>query len=370
MYEVGDTPATTRGRDWPAPLPTVRDVNTEARGWRAHAGEVATCYDTRLVNRRDVWGAYLPPERRTTGARATYTAPSKAKRGAWQLDAWRLTRHVLGESPGHLVGVHSTSAEDTSRWGAFDLDAHGPQPVAYLDSLRAAAADLASQLAAAGAFPLVEDSNGAGGWHVWVAFDRPAPTAAVYVWLDALAERARLTFGVAVETYPKQASARGAFGNWLRLPGRHHTRPHWSRVARIGEAWASGSDAALVLVEWSATPVSVIPPASSWSVRGFGTPALASADMPSDRAPIIRSYVRQLAHGHAGSGRSDRLFSLARFLCHGMRCTEGEALGIMRAWNAGNVPPLPDAKVVATWTNAGTYSAKPYALRAGGRYAA
>jgi hypothetical protein len=53
-----------------------------------------------------------------------------------------------------------------------------------------------------------------------------------------------------------------------------------------------------------------------------------------------------------------------------MQCTESEALGILHAWNAGNAPPLADDKVLATWRNADTYSARPYQLREGARHAA
>lgn len=88
--------------------------------------------------------------------------------------------------------------------------------------------------------------------------------------------------------------------------------------------------------------------------------------------PAPLAYLRKLDHGHAGSGRSDRLFSLARFLRHGMQCTESEALGIMHAWNAGNVPPFDDAKVLTTWENADTYNARPRSpkRRRGERHAA
>ena len=153
---------------WPLLPPTERDLHAESQAWRTHAADVAKCYDTRLVNRRDVWGAYLPPERRTNGS--TFTAPGKAYRGVWRLNAWRLTRHVRGESVGHVLGLHSTSTGDTSRWLAFDLDAHGPQGEAYRHRLTRAAGWLAAQLDHAGAVPLVEDSNGAGGYHVWIYF--------------------------------------------------------------------------------------------------------------------------------------------------------------------------------------------------------
>jgi len=365
MYNFRSPHATNAA--WPQSLPSTRDLDNEAREWRAYAHNVAATYDARLVNRRDVWGAYLSVERRTHN-RSTYTAPGKSWRGSWQLNATRLRRHVLAESVGHVVGLHSTSAEDTSRWGAFDLDAHGPQSEGDASALTLAAAALAAQLDAAGAVPIIEDSNGAGGYHVWCYFDAPVPTASAYAWLDALAERVRIDFGVAVETFPKQASARGAFGNWLRLPGRHHTRAHWSRFARYGDTWRTGADAVRTLLEWPATPATVVPPRvaprSAALVRAFG-----NVQPPSNRAPVIVAYVNKLVHGAAGTGRSNRLFSLARFLRCGMCCTDEEALGVMRAWNAGNAPPLPDEKVVATWSNSQRYSARPFTLRTGARYA-
>lgn len=356
---------------WPPLLPTERDLHAESQAWRTHAADVAKCYDTRLVNRRDVWGAYLPPERRTNGS--TYTAPAKAHRGAWQLNAWRLTRHVRAESVGHVLGLHSTSSDDTSRWLAFDLDAHGEPNAGYRRRLTHAAGWLAAQLDHAGAGPLVEDSNGAGGYHVWIYFPEPMPTAQVYAWGDALAERARLDFNVSVETYPKQASARGAFGNWLRLPGRHHTRAHWSRVTWFGGDWQSGADAVRMLLDWPATPSTVVPPLDSWPLRSTGitsTTNTTTSIIPTERAPIIRAYLRQLPHGNAGTERSNKLFSLARFLRHGMRCTDAEALPILRAWNAGNTPPLDDAKVTKTWENSAMYNATAFTLRTRGQNAA
>src|SRR5262245_32295654 len=48
------------------------------------------------------------------------------------------------------------------------------------------------------------------------------------------------------EIFPKQSEiSAGKFGNWLRLPGRHHTRDHWTRVWD-GQNWLEGIDA----IEW------------------------------------------------------------------------------------------------------------------------
>jgi hypothetical protein len=356
---------------WPLPLPDARDLDAEAKGWRLEADTLALFVDDHLVNRRDVWLSYVPVERREAGAPVTFTAPGKRWRDTTRLEPWRIARHLRGESQGHVIGLHSTSADDRSRWGAFDFDAHGALSHEARAALACAAVAVVERLAEYGAAPILEDSNGAGGWHVQVYLSAPVSTADLYAWLDHLAERARLDFGVAVETYPKQASARGAFGNALRLPGRHHTKPHWSRIARPGEGWKVGAEAARALMTWPATPASVVPPSSAWPMRSTGAVTQApQGALPVDRAPVILAYLAKLAHGHAGSGRSDRLFSLARFLRAGMRCTDSEALGIMRAWNAGNAPPLDDAKVIATWHNASVYNARPFHLHAGVRHAA
>lgn len=359
--------------EWPERVPAVRDLATEANGWVQHAEALALFADAQLVNRRDVWGAYIAPERRVIGEQYTYTAPGKKWRGTTKLDAWRLAQHFRGASQGHVKGLHSTADDDTSRWGGCDFDAHDAPQAAYLVALRDAAVSIVERLAEYGAAPVLEDSNGVGGWHVWVYFDAPVPTADVYTWLDALAERARLAFGVAIETYPKQASARGGFGNWLRLPGRHHSKAHWSRVARPGESWASGADAARVLLSWPSSPAGIVPPASVWPLRSVGAPVESSSrtDLPAVRSPVIADYVSQLGHGAAGSGRSIRLFHLARFLRHRMRATETEAFAIMRAWNAHNSPPLPESKLSSTWENAETYNTRvPLVAHDGGRHAA
>ena len=115
-----------------------------------------------------------------------------------------------------------------------------------------------------------------------------------------------------------------------------------------------------------------MPPCSVWPIRSVGVAASAapSDDLPSDRAPIIRRYLNRVPRGCEGTDRSTKLFNIARWLRNAMQCDEREALGVLRAWNNGNTPPLDEAKVVATWKNSGTYNTRLYARRTGARYAA
>lgn len=358
---------------------TARDVEAEAEGWRCEADVLAAWCDAHLVNRRDVWGGYWPHGMRETLGKIR-TAPRVVDRGRHTLTADVLRRHFEGRDVGDVCGLHTTSTDNTSRWLALDFDTHGTD-VTLADRARVANAAewCTEQLAERGAGVLLECSDGGGGQHVWVRFEAPVATADVFAWLTDLVDRCADAMDVRPETFPKQATVPdGAFGNWVRLPGRHHTRAHWSRLARPGTQWVSGADAAsLLLTDWPATPAAAVPPASVWpQPEPTGAPMTrypmrCLADVPRDRARVIARYCANLPHGAEGTARSDRLFALARFLRHGMHCTTDEALPIIQAWNAGNTPPLGDAKVRTTWANAERYASTPLHLRiSGGRRAA
>ena len=78
-------------------------------------------------------------------------------------------------------------------------------------------------------------------------FAAPRPTADVFAfgrWL--LRDWQDHGLAKEPETFPKQpmlGKGKG-FGNWLRLPGRHHTLPHWTRVYDLEQgAWLEGAQA-------------------------------------------------------------------------------------------------------------------------------
>jgi hypothetical protein len=228
------------------PDPSVRILRPEVpEEWRRNATEMAAWTAARLVNRRDVFGHYLPLERRTP--------KNTAITDKSELTLQVLERHYRGESVGDIVGLHSTGTDlaagegevrsDWSRWGGQDVDRHkdGDDPEAN----RRFVSDRYDRLVTLGFRPLLIDSDGRGGYHLRVIFNAPTPTADVFEfmkWLregwdfDGLAEEP--------ETFPKQASLKKGkgIGNWLRLPGRHHTRDHWSR-AWNGSEWLDGAAA-------------------------------------------------------------------------------------------------------------------------------
>src|SRR5262245_46770734 len=105
-----------------------QDDGSEA--FAARAAELARWTMERLVNRRDVWGGYHPKADRgkvytkPDGTRAelgtTTTRPARSKRGHIMLNEAVLARPYRGAAVEHVVGLHTTSPENTSRWGAAE----------------------------------------------------------------------------------------------------------------------------------------------------------------------------------------------------------------------------------------------------------
>jgi hypothetical protein len=102
------------------------------------------------------------------------------------------------------------------------------------------------QLCERGFHPLLWDSNGAGGYHLDLLLAAPVPTPRLFWFLPELVGN-HVAYGLPArpETFPKQPrlnpkpDGSGAYGNWVRLLGRHHTREHWARIWG-GTDWLAG----------------------------------------------------------------------------------------------------------------------------------
>jgi hypothetical protein len=324
---------------------------TARLGWQQLAPDLARWTSARLVNRTDVWGAYKPLPMRAPDKPSIYTAPAVKDRGKRFLTEGTIARHFAGSDQGHLIGLHSTSAANTSRWGAADVDWHGagsPDPAANLTAALAWYAKL-RQL---GFYPLLTDSNGRGGYHLLALFSEPAPTARVHAFLRWLVSDYRehgLT--AAPEVFPKQAAiAPGRYGNWLRLPGRHHTREHWSRVWN-GSAWLEGMAAADYLLSVPGSAPALIPagvalyerPAPVGRAADPGPSPMSREEQPFlDDAHLERrvtAYLAKLPRLGEGQGRDTVAFGFAAWLVRDLGLTDGEALPWLICWDAGNQPP-------------------------------
>jgi replicative DNA helicase len=100
--------------------------------------------------------------------------------------------------------------------------------------------------------PLVCESNGKGGYHIRTFFKKPVPSAAAY-WLGEVIHARLAAAGLPkVEVFPKRGEVTLAtpYGNWMRLPGKHPKRDHWTRIwDRETERWLEGKAAARALIQ-------------------------------------------------------------------------------------------------------------------------
>jgi hypothetical protein len=236
--------------------------------WADHAEEL-TDWAERWVVRTDRWGGYRPLHERgktvtgRNGAKRvlgnSLTHPAyPSDRGKVFLGREQLLRHFRATAPEHVIGLHTTSDTNTSLWGAVEIDRHGDTP--HPEVILGAACILRARLLADGLRPLLTDSNGDGGIHLRILLAEPIPTPRLYAWLQRLTDGYRdLGLTARPETFPKQNSIPpGKVGNWLRLPGRHHTRNHWSRVW-AGRGWLAGAEAVEELLGYFGDPIDLVP---------------------------------------------------------------------------------------------------------------
>jgi hypothetical protein len=304
-----------------------------AEVWKRRAPTLAAWAWERLVNRRDVWGAYRPLRERgkqyekPDGTLATLstqtTRPRLHRRGKDFLTPSLLRRHFEG-GDGWITGLHSTSPDNTSKWGGVDLDWHGPDSTTPEVNL-AAALGWYEQLRGKGFRPLLTDSNGAGSYHLVSLLREPVPTPRVFYFLKELvSDHSRYGMTAAPEVFPKQARLRGkpgkpAYGNWLRLPGRHHTRDHWSRVWD-GSRWLDGDPGIDFILSLDGDPAPLIPEDGEVRYR-------------------VSAYLRKLPNLAEGQGRDDIAYQFAAWLVRDMALPDDQALPWLEEWDRGNRPP-------------------------------
>lgn len=219
----------------------------ESLAWSERDAQLADIAMERFANRTDIWGSYNAIGSREKWGSAR-TAPAKRDRGRVVLTVPVLARHFRGASPEHILGVHAISAADSCKWLAIDFDQHRRERVeSTAHSNWDAALRAAKVLGELGLFCVLEDSNGNGGFHLWCFFAQPLPSAEVFQFARRLIEQADLP--PETESFPKQSGIKSGFGNWLRLPGRHHDgRSHWSRFWS-GDEWLRGKEAVSYLID-------------------------------------------------------------------------------------------------------------------------
>ena len=208
-------------------------LDLTGNAWQREAGRLARWTQERLVNRTDVYGSYLPLGGRQPGKSNNYTAPNKALRAPGALTTEIIEEHFRGHDQGTLIGLHAISPDCTCKWFLVDIDQHGDDQAALAAANAKAAFAWHAELQQRGFHPLLLDSNGRGGFHLLVTFSAPVASQRVHAFATQFVQDfAARGLVQAPEVFPKQpdVNEHRPYGNWARLPGRHHTRDHWTKV--------------------------------------------------------------------------------------------------------------------------------------------
>jgi hypothetical protein len=261
-----------------------------------------------------------------------------------------------------VVGLHTTSPENTSRSGAVNIDQHGDQSPDPQKNL-AAALGWFDELLRRGFHPLLTSGNGKGGYHLRVIFREPVPTCRVYTLMSWLVrDYALYGLTAAPETFPRQAFIPpGGCGNWLRLPGRHHTQPCWPAVWN-GSTWLDGHAAIDLMLSLAGDPPKLLPPIPDPPPRRpFAQCRRDHADGGGRLSNCIARYMSRLPHLNLGQGRDKVAYQFVAFLVRDMAVSDDIALEWLSIWDAGNSPPKGRDRLIEIIENAHTYGKRAYA---------
>ena len=225
----------------------------ERAAWADHAEQLADWGWKRFINRDDRVLRYLSEAERSDNCKViAATRP---------LSVADLISHFTCSDRSKIQIAYAIAPDNTCRWGAIDIDAHGICGELRAKLNLAAAEKLAAELRRHGFAVLVFESDGNGGFHVVVFFAEPLPSADVNFLLRSLVED-WADFGLAErpEIFPKQdeLTDKVPIGNGLRLPGLHHTSDFVTRIWSNGEC-LDGLDAVQHLLAMAPGPGTDIP---------------------------------------------------------------------------------------------------------------
>lgn len=237
----------------------------QLQAWVDRAAELEIWTYDRLIVRYDRIIFYHSTDRREKGATYWYPIGSDTTilhdpRVNEELDQHFLRKHFERgnlEKRANLVSIPTTDPEtNTCRYLGFDIDQHDGDDAEKAAANWATTQEIVRRLSERRLTCLIEDSNGAGGYHVWVVFSDRVNNRDVYTFAQNIVE------GLGpVETFPKSAAVRkGGDGNGLRLFGVHHTKNHVS-LFWDGSEWLEGADAVRYVLESPTNDPQLIPQA-------------------------------------------------------------------------------------------------------------
>src|SRR5262249_9090221 len=123
---------------------------------------------------------------------------------AGHLSRDKLIRHFRATDTNDIIGVYAYDADKKGKWVAIDIDAHDDQ--ADPEANRRYAVHLYLNLGRLGFTPLLYESNGKGGFHLWALLSGPVTAAVLHRFGNWLVRDHREHgFDKPPEVFPKSA---------------------------------------------------------------------------------------------------------------------------------------------------------------------
>jgi hypothetical protein len=315
--------------------------------WQQHAERLAHWTEERLVNRTDAYGSYLPLGSRKAGKSNNYTAPTnKDLRVPGALASHIIVDHYLGYDQGSLIGLHAISPACTCKWFVIDIDQHGEDKTKLAEANFQAALGWYGELQRRGFHPLLLDSNGAGGFHLLVIFSTAVASQGVHAFATQFVQdHTARELAQIPEVFPKQpdVNEQRRYGNWWRLPGRHHTREHWTRIWN-GTKWLDDKAAVDVILGSTGDPPEVIPAETVNRPRRVGV----GGPRPRNASSYDSDDWLDILQGTGPGSRHDSLLRLAGYLL-GKKVSPPVVEELCVIWNeARNDPPREEEHIRQT----------------------
>lgn len=293
--------------------------------WQVNHQELADWSWERMAVKRDRYGRYA--------------ADGSARWSVGGLSRESLHGHFNGAE---TIGLGITSLDDKCLFVVWDLDNHVSEKSTNVNLEYAIV--MRNRLRDMGVQSLIEDSDGKGGIHLWVLFKHPVPASQAYSFAKMVASDFREHGLEKIECFPKSPTVKNTkkcCGNYIRLPGKHHKREHWSRFWGDDD-WLSVSDSVQLLLEHSGNDPALVPAAASV------TPQKSKCEQLTKPGGLIegdgniemaRQHAAETQGAVAGKSGHDATFRLACELVKGFSLTEAQALKIISAWNETCTPP-------------------------------
>jgi|GEM_PF-1230641 len=168
-----------------------------------------------------------------------------------------LRQHFVGKQ---TIGLGSISPEDLCLWVAWDMDNHVSDESTNMNlNFAIVLRDRLRELGFNSV--IIEDSDGKGGIHVWLLFASPIPARRAFAFSRWVVRDYKEHGLEKIECFPKSRTSRtgkGCGGGYLRTPGKHPKRNHWSRFYSVDD-WLSLEDSVELLLSQTGDNPALIP---------------------------------------------------------------------------------------------------------------